>query len=374
MYEKHFNFDDRPFKLSPEPKFFFSSPHHKKALSYLEYGMSLGEGFIVVTGPIGSGKTTIAKNLVAEVDSSIHVIQLVTTNLNPDELLSLVCNKFSIESQSLSKGEKLKEIEKALLQLHQAGKRALLIVDEAQNLPAETVEELRMLSNLNVNDQPLLQSFLLGQEELKSIIELPQMEQFRQRIIASCHLKALDKGQTEQYILHRLNRVGWNNSPRIDADIFAKINKVTSGIPRKINILMDRLLLAAYLEEVDTIDVALVETVIEEMHEEVSGSISPRSTEPAPKSVVAAALDNRDYQDLQRVFSELIATKLETVRQLEKLIENHQKALADAATSKVTDTVSHQTASEKVVHLNDDDSPQLAKKRWLSSLKNVNDR
>jgi len=167
MYESYYGFSERPFQLSPDPRFFFATSHHQRALSYLQYGLDQGEGFIVITGPIGTGKTTIARNLLANIaDENIVAAQLVTTKLSPDELLELVAAEFKIKPDSNNKADILQNIEQFLVQLNKQGKRALLLVDEAQNLPSETVEELRMLSNFQLDNKPLIQSFLLGQEEL----------------------------------------------------------------------------------------------------------------------------------------------------------------------------------------------------------------
>ncbi len=209
MYESYYGFTEKPFQLSPDPRFFFATSHHQRALSYLQYGLNQGEGFIVITGPIGTGKTTIARNLLSSIgDDNIVAAQLVTTKLSPDELLELVAAEFKITLKGNSKAEVLRSIESFLIQLHKQGKRALLLVDEAQNLPSETVEELRMLSNFQLDDKPLIQSFLLGQEELKDIIQAPNMEQFRQRIIASAHLQPLSVQEVKSYINHRLHQAG----------------------------------------------------------------------------------------------------------------------------------------------------------------------
>ena len=351
MYESFFGLSDKPFKLSPDPKFFFASPHQDRAVSYLRYGLSQGEGFIVVTGPIGTGKTTIARSLLASVDDSIVAAQIATTKLNPDELVRLVAAQFSIDVEGLNKADILKRFEQYLLTLNKQGKRALLVVDEAQNLPAETVEELRMLSNFQLNDKPLFQSFLLGQEELKPIIELPEMEQFRQRIIASCHLKPLDAEQTQGYILHRLKQVGWNENPKLDEDIFQQIADFTKGIPRKINIFADRLFLYAFLEDLHAISQADVAAVIEEMGGELSGSLQGTPEQQGVSDIDAvlgrqyedgvaatASIDNAavgDSQlkakllDVSSYLEEVVLRKIKIIRYLDKMIEKKRKEIVE---------------------------------------------
>ena len=337
MYEEHFGLHDKPFKLSPDPKYYFSSAHHDRAVAYLQYGLSQGEGFIVVTGPIGTGKTTIARNLLSSLDEHIVAVQISTTKLNPEELVRLVGAQFGIGVEGLSKADVLKKLEDMLHRLNREGKRALLIVDEAQNLPAETVEELRMLSNFQMDDRPLLQSFLLGQEELKPIIELPEMEQFRQRVIASCHLKALTEDEVTGYIKHRLTQAGWDGRPQLVEGIFEKITTYTSGVPRKINIFADRLFLFAYLEELDVIDEAAVDAVIEDMSEELSGSMQPSGGRAA--AAIAASGDGLDealesdllahlheadlkrvLYDVSHVLDRVIRRKLKIIHHLDRLI------------------------------------------------------
>jgi putative secretion ATPase (PEP-CTERM system associated) len=269
MYESHYGLNSKPFQLTPDPAFFFASKWHKRAMSYLQYGLSQAEGFIVITGGIGTGKTTIANSLLANIEDDIVAAQIVTPKLNPDELVKMVASKFEIDVANKTKTDLLEALEAYLFGLSKQGKRALLLVDEAQNLPLETIEELRMLSNFQQAGKPLLQSFLLGQEELQPILRAPNMEQFRQRIVASCHLAPLSVEECREYIEYRMHNAGWNGAALFSDEAFTRIHDFTTGIPRKVNTLMDRILLFGFLEELETLDEQAVDTVVAEVKEEM---------------------------------------------------------------------------------------------------------
>src|SRR5690606_3772164 len=248
MYEKYYGFRERPFQLTPTPNWFYASKLHKRALAYLQYGLSQGEGFIVITGDVGTGKTTIANQLLNQLNQDeIIAKQIVTSKLEPDDLIRMIASCFNLVVTDHSKASYLDAIYSYLKRLHAQHRRALLLVDEAQNLPLASIEELRMLSNFQLNGKPLLQSFLLGQNELNAIIQAPDMEQFRQRIIASSNLSAFAEDDTKAYIQYRLLQAG-GNSALLSDDCFALIQRYSRGIPRKINTVMDRILLFGYLE------------------------------------------------------------------------------------------------------------------------------
>lgn len=285
MYESYYGLRAKPFQLRPDPHFFYGSKGHKRAMAYLDYGLSQGEGFIVITGEIGAGKTTLMRNLFSKLElEKIQAAQIVTTHVDSDDILRMVAAAFGLPFQDASKTALLTALEQFFRQCDRQGRRALLVVDEAQNLTPRAVEELRMLSNFQTDDKSLLQTFLLGQPEFRQTLQGGGMQQLLQRVIATYHLGPLDAAETRAYIEHRLHTAGWQNNPSIDDAAFAAIYDHTGGIPRKINTLCDRLFLMGYLEEMHAFGAAEVKSVIADIQQE---SNMPAPDAPA-KSAAAA--------------------------------------------------------------------------------------
>lgn len=301
MYESFFKFNGKPFQLNPDPSFFYGSRGHKRAMAYLEYGLHQSEGFIVITGEIGAGKTTIVRSLLEQLDpDKVVAANLVSTQIDANDMLRMVAAAFGVPSRTLDKAGLLLALETFLVSVAASGKRALLIVDEAQNLTPAAVEELRMLSNFQLEDHALLQSFLVGQPEFRDIMQSGEMQQLRQRVIASYHLGPLDSQETRGYIEHRLGHVGWNNDPAFEPGAYTAIYGYTGGIPRKINTLCDRLLLGAYLSERHTIGEADVREVIEELKEEFAAAGARAvHTAGAPHHPQGLAFDQLALERLQ---------------------------------------------------------------------------
>ena len=286
MYETFFGLTGKPFQLNPDPAFFFGSRGHKRAFAYLQYGLHQSEGFIIVTGEIGAGKTTLVRNLLAQVDPTrLIAAQLVSTQLDADDLLRAVTTAFGLPTRAVDKAQLLAELEAFLVSLLPQGKRALLIVDEAQNLSGRAIEELRMLSNFQLGNLGLLQSFLVGQPELRQLMQGPEMQQLRQRVTASYHLGPMDRADTQAYVEHRLRHVGWKGDPRFEHGAFDVIYSFSSGIPRRINTLCNRLLLAAYLSEKHDVTAADVEATADEIKLEMTGG-SRNAQGPSPLSAL----------------------------------------------------------------------------------------
>ena len=269
MYISFYGFRVKPFQLKPDPNFFYGSKGHKRAMAYLEYGLSQGEGFIVITGEVGAGKTTLVRNLFRKLESGkILAAQIVNTHLDSDDTLRMVAAAFGLPQENSNKASLLIRLEQFFRQCDQQGKRALLVVDEAQNLSPRTVEELRMLSNFQTDDKPLLQTFLLGQPEFRKTLLSGDMQQLRQRVTATYHLGPMDLSETRSYIEHRLNTAGWRGDPSFDENAFASIYEYTDGIPRKINALCDRLLLMGCLEQLHGFGSSEVNEVISDIQQE----------------------------------------------------------------------------------------------------------
>ncbi len=273
MYEEYYKLADKPFQLSPDARFYFSSKGHNRAMAYLRYGIGQGEGFIVITGGIGTGKTMLLRNLFEELDQdSIIAVEILSTLLKAEDLIAAVAEAFGVPSAGKSKPELMSALEEFLNDKRQQGYRLLLVVDEAQNLPEETLEELRMLSNYHDEEGALLQSFLLGQVQLKHKLQSAGMEQFRQRIIAGYHLQPLERDETEQYITYRLTQAGWKDDPLIGMDAFDRIHVATAGVPRRVNRLWERLMLYGALEQIHEIEGKHVDTVAAEISSELGVS------------------------------------------------------------------------------------------------------
>ncbi|MFO1431480.1 MAG: XrtA/PEP-CTERM system-associated ATPase [Candidatus Competibacteraceae bacterium] len=357
MYTSYYGFSIKPFQLNPDPRFFFGSSGHSRALAYLRYGLSQSEGFIVITGDIGTGKTMLVKSLFQELDSSnVIAAQLVTTQLEADDLLRLVVAAFNLPYEDSNKASLLRRFEEFLRDAARQGKRILLVVDEAQNLPARSLEELRMLSNFQVADTPLLQSFLLGQESFRATLQGPGMEQLRQRVIASCHLNPLSVQETRDYIEHRLRVADWQGNPRIEDEAYPAIYQHTQGVPRRINVFCDRLLLYSYLEELNVITEATVDMVGKELSQEKAVAGPARAAAPEFREAKAmfalpgveqrivnleqtvdALLDYPQWQDVQVERMQKRLLELEAlVKSLQQTVTGLQQAVIEPLSTDVT--------------------------------------
>ena len=274
MYETFYGLTGKPFQLNPDPEFFFASRGHARAYAYLQYGLHQSEGFIVVTGEVGTGKTTLVRSLLQRLDSrKVVAAQLVSTQLDAEELLRSVATAFGVPAQTTDKAQLLARLEAFLTGLVLEHKRALLIVDEAQNLTSRAVEELRMLSNFQIGDRALLQSFIIGQPELRQVLQSGALHQLRQRVIASYHLGPMDQTETQAYVEHRLKRVGWKGNPTFEPAAFDAIHAHCMGIPRRINLLCNRAMLAGYLGEKHVITAGDVQAVSNEMRQELGPEV-----------------------------------------------------------------------------------------------------
>jgi putative secretion ATPase (PEP-CTERM system associated) len=287
MYEAYYGLKVKPFQLNPDPSFYFDSKQHRRAKAYLEYGLHQNEGFIVVTGEIGAGKTTIVRGLLDTLDKEkVVAAQIVSTQLDADDILRMVAAAFGIRFKDMAKADLILALEAFLVEIARRGKHCLLIVDEAQNLTPRAVEELRMLSNFQFQSHALLQSFLVGQPEFRSILLSPEMEQLRQRVIAACHVGPMSAAETRDYIHHRLRCAGSTGDPKIDDAAHHALYQASGGIPRRINALCDRLLLLGFLGDKKTFGMEDVQEVVSEMGTQVgAGSQTIQAPLLAPQAL-----------------------------------------------------------------------------------------
>jgi general secretion pathway protein A len=319
MYLEFYGLSGMPFQLTPDSRFFFGSEQHKKAMAFLNYGISQGEGFVVVTGEVGAGKTTLVEHLLATLNPSEYISgRIVTTQLGSYDMLCMIGSALNLFREGMDKATILVRIMQFFSDMRIQGKRVLLIVDEAQSLSAEAIEELRMLSNLVVGSNAPFQGILLGQPEFRSVLSTAGLEQFRQRVTASYHLGALNEPDTRKYIEHRLHHVGWADDPCFSNDAFTKIYRYTAGIPRRINTLCSRLLLLGYLEERHDITPHMVTTVADELAAELGAPIGSGATLQSAAALRDEGSPLRQYND------EGLNSR---IARLEERFERHDRAI-----------------------------------------------
>ncbi len=265
MYEEYFGLNTKPFELVPNPDFLYLSKAHKKALIYLDYGIQEAVGFILVTGEVGAGKTTIIRNILKKLKGKYTVAKVFNTKVSSEQLFSMINDDFGLETSGKDKVTLIKELNEFLIDQYANNHQTILIIDEAQNLSDELLEEIRMLSNLETDTQKLLQIILVGQPELRKTLAKPELRQLRQRISISCHIQPLSKEETAEYILHRLEVAGNREAVSFEDGVFEFIYSYSRGIPRLINIICDFLLLSAFVEETTSISKKMTAEVIGEL-------------------------------------------------------------------------------------------------------------
>lgn len=299
MYSQHFGLTQDPFSIAPDPRYLFMSERHREALAHLLYGVTgsgqrqASGGFVLLTGDIGTGKTTICRCFLQQIPAGCHVAYIFNPKLTVNELLQSICQEFHIAlSGSANRNPSVKDYIDALntflLQSHASGQSCVLIIDEAQNLSAEVLEQLRLLTNLETDERKLLQIVLIGQPELRSMLERPELEQLAQRVIARFHLDALDADESMQYIAHRLAVAGHHGSLPFDAGALRRVLQLAHGVPRRINLLCGRALLGAWAHGQQRVDAKVVEQAGAEVFG--TGSSNARATRRTPIAYWLTAL------------------------------------------------------------------------------------
>ncbi|MEL1250136.1 XrtA/PEP-CTERM system-associated ATPase [Aurantiacibacter gilvus] len=342
MFDNFYGLTGKPFQLTPDPEFYFRSITHRKALSYLGYGLAQGEGFIVITGEVGAGKSTLVAHMMESLDTSaVTVAQIVTSKLDDEEVIHVVAGAFGIDIEGHDKATALTEIESFLHEEARDGRRCLLVLDEAQNLAVEALEELRMLSNFQLGNHPLLQTLLLGQPEFRTTLQADErLEQLRQRVIAAHHLEPMQKGEIEPYITHRLKIVGWDGNPSFDQRVFSELYEASGGIPRKINQIANRLMLLGAVEERSRIDAAMLQNVLSEMAAERAFPEAPPAPMPEPEKtfepVKAMPTEPRiDKAMLEEYLAERDAQIVELQQAIVELSDVRDTVIAEAVAPEI---------------------------------------
>jgi putative secretion ATPase (PEP-CTERM system associated) len=334
MYEVFFKLKMKPFELVPNPEMLYPSKAHRRALNYLEYGFKEGAGFMLLTGEVGSGKTTLIRNLIKEMDTATPRAMIFNTMVRPKQLLAMINEEFGLDGTGKDKVQLLRELNDYLVEQYANNLRPMVIIDEAQNLSVNALEEIRLLSNLELDASKLLQIVLVGQPELKDLITQPSLRQLQQRISINCHLRALDREETERYIYHRLEAAGNRDAVKFEAGVFDAIHDFSDGLPRLVNIYCDFLLLAAFMEESRQLSLGLVMDVLNDL------AVQTMEAEAKPpKKNVVVSLENRldriesllpenlDLQHFNSVIEKRLSHHEEVIRKLIKTQQNQMRRI-----------------------------------------------
>ena len=262
MYESFFKLRIKPFDLLPDPRFIYLSSSHKKALTYLDYGIRERSGFILLTGEVGSGKTTLIRDLLDKRYDHVVLSKIFNTRVTSEQLLAMINDDFGLTVEGKDKVTLIRDLNGFLIEQYAAGNQPILIIDEAQNLSRELLEEVRMLSNLEASNSKLLQIILVGQPELRAILAAPELRQLRQRININCHLQALNREEIEQYIFRRLEVAGNPTAVHFEPETLEAVFRYSRGIPRLVNIICDFLMFLAFAEETTVLSAEMVQDVV----------------------------------------------------------------------------------------------------------------
>jgi len=339
MYENFYGFLEKPFHIAPNPKYLYFSSKHQNALTYMEYGIREGAGFVLLTGEIGTGKTTLIRYILNQIETDMDVAVIFNTNVTSNQFLELVLREFELEVIANDKPKNLEILYQYLIQKYARKEKVLLIIDEAQNLSDDVLEEVRMLTNLQTDDNLLLQIMLVGQPELKAKLKRPSLAQLNQRIGVNYHLMPLTHEETGVYIASRLEKAG--GSPDIfTADAVDEIFNATNGIPRLVNLLCDHALVYGYADELKIIDQSVIAQVIKDKGDIgiVSGEAKNVEDEAHQAKEGLGLASDGDRQRLEILEANMQQLKMQVdwqIEELEKRAENYKDDLVSQLSSQL---------------------------------------